>query len=98
MVGIADLELNLYTVNVAGGLLLAAIGVLAVIGALSRTPVPMWAASGIAAAMAGYGLLAWRDDTRNPVGFDGRTISLLLGLALSFAALAWAGSRPPAPG
>lgn len=98
IVGLTDLELNLFTVNVAGGLVLAAVGVLAVISVLSRTPVPLWVASGVAAVMAAYGLLAWRDDTRNPLGFDGRTISLLVGLALSFAALAWAGSSASASG
>ena len=46
VVGIADLELNLYTVNTVGGLILAGIGILAVIAVLSRTPVPMWIASG----------------------------------------------------
>ena len=98
VVGIADLELNLYSVNVVGGLILTGIGILALIAVLSRTPIPMWIASGVAAVMAAYGILVWRDDTRNPLGFDGRTISLLLGLALSFAALAWAGTRRPAPG
>ena len=98
VVGIADLELNLYTVNVVGGLILAGIGILALIAVLSRTPVPMWIASGVAGVMAIYGILVWREDTRNPLGFDGRTISLLLGLCLSFAALAWAGSRRPVAG
>ena len=88
VVGIVDLKLNLYAVNTTGGLVLAGIGILAVIAVLSRTPVPMWTASGIAGLMALYGLLAWRDDTGNSLGFDGRTISLLLGLCLSFAALA----------
>ncbi len=98
VVGVGDLELNLYSVNLTGGLLVAAIGVLALIGVLSATPVPLWVASGLAGLLALYGLAAWRDDTRNPLGLDGRTISLLLGLALSFAALAWAASRPPAAG
>ena len=98
VVGVADLELNFFAVNVPGGLILAAIGVLALISVLSRTPIPMWIAAGTAGVMALYGLVAWRDDTRNSLGFDGRTISLMLGLCLSFCALAWAGSRRPAPG
>ena len=91
VVGIVDLELNLYAVNTTGGLVLAGIGILAVIAVLSRTPVPMWTASGIAGLMALYGLLAWRDDTGNSLGFDGRTISLLLGLCLQLrrAGVGW---------
>jgi tetrahydromethanopterin S-methyltransferase subunit C len=97
VVGISELDLNLYTVNLAGSMLLLGIGVVAFTSVLSDTPVPMLVAAGLSAALALYGLLAWRNDTRNPLGFDGRTITLLVGLAASFAALGWVASRPKRP-
>jgi hypothetical protein len=97
VVGLSELDLNLYTVNLAGSLLLLGIGVVALTSVLSDTPVALFAAAGLSAALAFYGLAAWRDDTRNPLGFDGRTITLLVGLAASYAALGWAASRPKRP-
>jgi hypothetical protein len=97
IVGLGELELNLYTVNLAGSMLLLGVGVIALTSVLSDTPVPLFIAAGLSAALAVYGLLAWRDDTRNPLGFDGRTISLMVGLAASYAVLGWAASRPRRP-
>jgi hypothetical protein len=97
VVGIGELDVNLYTVNLAGSMLLLGVGVIAITSVLSDTPVPLFVAAGLAGALALYGLLAWRDDTRNPLGFDGRTITLLVGLAASYAALGWAASRPRRP-
>jgi hypothetical protein len=93
-VGLGEIGLDLYTVNIAGGLGLVAIGIVAVTSLLSNTAVPLWVASGLAAAIAVLGLLTWRDNTDNLLGLDGRTISLTLGLAASFAAVAWAAGRP----
>ena len=94
IVGLSELELNLYTVNIAGGVALAAIGVLAATSVLSNTPLPLWIACGLSAAMALLGLLTWRDNTDNLFGLDGRTVSLLVGLAAAYAAVAWAASAP----
>ena len=96
IVGLSELELNLYTVNIAGGLALAAIGVLAATSVLSNTPLPLWIASGLTGALALLGLLTWRDNTDNLFGLDGRTVSLLVGLASAYAAVAWAAARPAA--
>jgi hypothetical protein len=93
IVGLSEIELNLYTVNVAGGAALAAIGVLAATSVLSNTPLPLWIACGLSGALALLGLLSWRDDTDNLFGLDGRTVSLLVGLASAYAAVAWAASR-----
>lgn len=94
VVGIRSIELDLYSVNLTGAVLLGFIGVLALVGAWSPSTLPLWIASGVSALLVVYGFAVWRDDTRNPVGFDGRTMSLLLGLSVSFGALAWATNHP----
>ncbi len=96
IVGAPDVELSFYTVNVTGGFLLVGIGIVLLVGLAADTPVPtLWVAAGVSALGAVVGLLTWRDDTRNVLGVDGRTVSLLLGLAVSSAALAWAAANPP---
>ncbi len=94
IVGLSELGLDLYTVNIAGGLALAVVGVLAATSVLSNTPLPLWIASGLTGALALLGLLTWRDNTDNLFGLDGRTVSLLVGLASAYAAVAWAAARP----
>jgi hypothetical protein len=96
IVGLSELEVNLYTFNIAGGVALAAIGLLAATSMLSNTPLPLWIAAGLSAALALLGLLTWRDTTDNLFGLDGRTVSLLVGMAAAYAAVAWAAARRPA--
>ena len=96
IVGLSELELNLYTVNIAGGVALVAIGVLAATSVLSNTPLPLWIACGLSAAMALLGLLTWRDNTdnlvraRRPHGVAARRPGA------AYAAVAWAAARRPA--
>ena len=83
IVGLSELELNLYTVNIAGGVALAAHrragrherAVQHAAAPLDR----LWAEHG---ALALLGLLTWRDTTDNLFGLDGRTVSLLVGLGI----------------
>ena len=96
VLGYPELELQLPRVNVAGALLLLAVGVLAAVAAgTGRWPLAAIGAA-LAAALVVVTLVTWRAGQRGLIGADGRTLSFQLFLAVGLGLLYRARGRLPA--
>lgn len=77
-------EVQLFRSTLAGGLVLAAMGVLVVVGAEKQLPQLLKAVAALAALFVALTYLLWRDDGSYPLGlgYDGRAIAVLLMTAI----------------